>query len=281
MVPFREKPVKWKKKDGYTGRYKNVNGFKFDIIKQTIVIQPETMSKYFLADTPEEAEVLYNRYSSLLNALAYNYAIATGLQKDDLFSEALIGLGRAYRDWDINRSDDFKMYAIFRIKDALNEFTRSNTASVTVPSYIKKSHNHITELKTIFAKYNISIHDKCISTKMEISDKHRSIYLISKLKNAADRAKVDYRKFIERVEYIPRDHAFDEDTIPNNDKRSLETALIIKKLQTYMNETELTICKGIMEGLSYEIIGQKFNKNSVWVRRILDKLRDRILASWS
>jgi RNA polymerase sigma factor (sigma-70 family) len=280
MTPFREKPVKWKKEDNHTGRYKNVDGFKFDIIKQTVVIRPETMSKYFLADTPEEAEALYNRYSGLLNALAYSYAISTGLQKDDLFGEALIGLGRAYRDWNINRSDDFKMYAVYRIKDALNEFTRNNIASVAVPAYIKKSHNHVIELKTIFAKYNLSIYDNIIDI-IKTNDKHRCNYLIDKLKKAANRAKVDYKKFIERVEYIPENCIFNENVLYDENEESLETALTIKKLQTYMDSTELSICQDIMKGISYDQIGKEFNKNSVWVRRKLDKLRDKIIASWS
>lgn len=280
MTPFREKPVKWKDSDNITGRYKNVKGFKFDIIKQTNVIQPETMPEYFLADTPEEAETLYNQYSNLLNALAYNYAISTGLQKADFFGEALIGLGRAYRDWDDSRSKDFKTYAIYRIKDALNEFARNNVTSVTVPAYIKKSHNHVTELKTIFVKYNISIHSNVV-VKMESSDNYRYLYLTDKLKKAADRAKISYKKFIERVEYIPENYIFDEDITHDNQEESLETALITKKLYTYMDSTETSICQNIMKGVSYEEIGKKFDKNSVWVRRKLDKLRDKILASWS
>lgn len=285
MTPFREKPVKWEKGDDYSGRYKNVHGFKFDIIKQTVVVRQETMSEYFLADTPEEAEALYNRYSGLLNALAYNYAISTGLQKDDLFGEALIGLGRAYRDWDIDRSDNFKMYAIYRIKDALNEFARNNMASVTVPAYIKKSHNYIIILKTIFAKYGVStdtvlMYGK-IDKKIKGNDRKECIHSVNNLKKAASRVKAEYKKFVKQVEYIPENCVFNENTISNNHEESLETALMIKKLQTYMDPIELSICQDIMEGISYEQIGKKFDKTAVWVRYRLDKLRDKIIASWS
>lgn len=285
MTPFREKPVKWKKEDGHTGRYKNVRGFKFDIIKQSVVVQPEAMAKYFLADTPEEAAALYNRYSNLLNALAYSYAVSTKLQKDDLFGEALIGLGRAYRDWDTNRSDNFKNYAIYRIKDALNEFVRNNVSSVSVPAYIKKSHSHVTQLKTIFHKYEISTNKALlcgkIDSKIKGKDKIRCIILVDYLVNAAVRARTTYSKFVERVEYIPEDCAFDEALTCDKSEDSLEMALIIKKLQTYMDPTELSVCQDIMKGFSYEKIGEKFNKNSVWVRRKLDKLRDKIILSWS
>lgn len=285
MTPFKDKQVKWKNGDSKNGRYKNVNGFKFDIIKQTMVRQPEKMPKYFLADTPEEAEVLYRQYSNLLNGLAYNYAISTGLQKVDLFGEALIGLGRAYRDWDSNRSDDFKIYAIYRIKDALNEFTRSNTTSVTVPSYIKKSHAQVVKLKNIFSEHGLSTDTVLlcgkIDEKIDGSNKEKCIYLVNKLNKAATRARVNYRKFVERVEYIPEDSVFDDSVLYDNDEKSLETALMLKNLQTYMDPTELVICYDIMNGLSYDEIGNKFNKSNVWVRRKLDKLRDKIIASWS
>lgn len=285
MTPFRDKKVKWQEEDNVTGRYKNVNGLKFDIIRQSVVIQQEEMPKHFLADTPEEAETLYCRYSGLVNGMAYNYALATGLQKVDLFTEALIGLGRAYRDWDAKRSDDFKIYAIYRITDALNEFTRDNMTSVKVPVYIKKSHIHVTKLKYIFHKYNIST-DKVllcgkVDNRIKGPDRKKCTLLVRYLVDAAARAKVDYKKFIERVEYIPEDCILEDTTAPDNYEKKLETALLIKKLQTYMNKTELSICRGVMEGQTYEVIGEEFGKSSVWVKRKLDKLKDKITASWS
>ncbi len=285
MTPFREKPVKWKKDDDHNGRYKNVNGFKFDIIKQTVVIQPEPMPKHFLADTLEEAEVVYYRYSNLLNAIAYSYAISTGLQKDLLFGEALIGLGRAYRDWDSNRSDNFKTYAIYRIKDALNEFVRDNITSVKVPAYIKKSHVHVVGLKTIFAKYDLCV-DKVllfgeVDKEIKGKDKLSCIYYVDKLVKAAVRAKVSYKKFVERVEYIPENITFDNVVIQDGYEDQLEISLIIKSLQNYMDEVEQSICKDIMKGVTYEEIGKKFDKNGVWVKRKLDKLRNKIILSRS
>jgi len=285
MTPFRDKEVKWKEEDNTTGRYKNVNGFKFDIIRQTVVIQQEEMPANFLADTPEEAEALYCKYSGLINGIAYNYAVATGLQKVDLFIEALIGLGRAYRDWDIKRSDKFKIYAIYRITDALNEFARNNMASVKVPAYIKKSHTHVIKLKYIFHKYNIST-DKVllcgkVDSRIEGSDWEKCTLLVKYLADAAVRAKVAYKKFVERVEYIPEDCALEDITAPDNYEKELETALIIQKLQSYMDRTELSICRSVMEGQTYEVIGKEFGKSSVWVKRKLDKLRDKITASWS
>ena len=287
MTPFRDKQMRWKTGDDTTGRYKNVHGFKFDIIKQIVVTQQEKMPECFLADTPEEAEALYGCYSVLLNAMAYNYALATGLQKVDLFGEALIGLGRAYRDWDSNRSDNFKIYAIYRIRDTLNEFARDNMASVKVPAYIKKAHVHVIKLKEIFHTYGVDT-DKVllcgeIDNRIMGVDRKKCVTLVSNLTKAATRAKATYTKFVERTEYIPEDCILDDSIVKanNNYEESLEAALMMKKLQTYMDEVELSICNDIMRGVSYEMIGDEFGKSSVWVKRKLDKLRDKIVSSWS
>lgn len=285
MTPFKEKTVKWKKGDDCGGRYKNVNGIKFDIIKQSPVTQSEPMPKCFLADTPEEAEALYKRYADLLNGLAYSYAVSTGLQKVDLFGEALIGLGRAYRDWDPGRSDDFKVYALYRIKDALNEFARDNMTSVSVPAYVKKAHIQVAELKALFNKYDIIVDGSLLSGSVGgmkyVADRNRSKYLIDKISKAADRAKTAPNKFVKRVEHIPQDCVFEDSEYHYEYEDRMEMALVVEKLKTYMDATELLICQDIMEGVPYEEIGKKFNKHKVWVRRKLDKLSSKVLASWS
>jgi len=55
MTPFRRKPVKWDGDDA-NGRYKDRNGFKFDIMTKSVVNRAEEMPEYYLADTPEEAD---------------------------------------------------------------------------------------------------------------------------------------------------------------------------------------------------------------------------------
>jgi hypothetical protein len=76
------------------------NSYKFDVISKGKVKVPEAMPKFFLSDNKEEAEKIYEDFKDLINILAYNYARYSGLDKADIFGEALIGLGRAYRDWD-------------------------------------------------------------------------------------------------------------------------------------------------------------------------------------
>ena len=115
------------------------------------------MPEYFLAETADDAQALHDKFSETLNTLSYNYSVATGLPKSDLFGEALIGLARANRDWDSERSEDFKVYAIYRIKEALREFCIDNSSAIHVPMYIRLSSNHYNELVSICKSYGIPV----------------------------------------------------------------------------------------------------------------------------
>ena len=283
MSPFKEKPVKWEGNDE-GGRYKEVNGYKYDIVTQSVVKKAERMPEHYLADTSEEAQALYDRYERLLNNFAYSYAVSTGLSKTDLFGEALIGLARAYRDWMPDRSDNFKTYAIFRIKDALNEFVLDNSASISVPAYIKKAYNHLSEIKSICESYTIDYTiiavEQELPVKLDEQDAIRCAELVNFLISAANRAKVDYRKFLERIEVMPEDVSHSDQLSPETSQReqcALEAALIVEKLKTHMDKTELLICEGIMLDKSYRQIGEELGYSISWVHKKIEGLRKKIL----
>jgi RNA polymerase sigma factor (sigma-70 family) len=283
MTPFRRKPVKWDGNDE-NGRYKDRNGFKFDIMTKSVVNRAEEMPEYFLADTPEEADAIYSQYERLLNGLAYSYAIATGLSRADLFGEALIGLARAYRDWDLDRGGSFRTYAIFKIKDALNEFVRGNSATISVPAYIKKANANFCEIKSICDSYDIDwqilVIDQEIPIELEMLDATRCAKLVENLINAAERAKVDYVKFIDRISFIPEDADYKDQEAPEVHKRTeeqLEAALVVEKLKKHMSDDELTICDGIMKDKSFDQIGEEMNRSKAWVSGKLKGLREKII----
>ena len=283
MTPFRQKPVKWDGEDE-DGRYENKGGFKFNIMTHSVVRQDEKMPKHFLADTPEEAVAVYDRYEKLLNNMAYSYAISTGLSKVDLFGESLIGLARAYRDWDVSRGGSFRTYAIYKIKDALNECVRENSATISVPAYVKKANSNLRELKSICEQYDIDWQELAIEQEipdeLEMDDAVRCTRLVENLIRAADRAKVDYEKFIDRVSFIPEDADFSEQIAPEISKREqerLEAALVVEKLKEHMDDDELAICDGIMKEKSFDEIGKELGKSKAWVSGRLSKLRDRII----
>jgi len=283
MTPFREKAVKWDGDSG-NGRYKNKKGFKFDIITKSVVCGDENMPDCFLADTPEEAQAIYAKFESLLNGLAYSYAVSTNLNRSDLFGEGLIGLARAYRDWDSGRSNDFRSYAIYKIKDALNECVRKNASAISVPAYIKKSHSNLQELKAMCEKYSTDwrsvVSSQTPPSKFIGLDKERCEEIIENLKNASTRSKVEYKKFVERIEFIPQDVDYTDQVEKdyNGNQQRLEAALVVDRIKSEMDEEEKKICDGIMLGKTYEKIGEEFGKSKAWVAGKLKEIRERVIS---
>ena len=281
--------------------------FKYDIVHKTSVNTYEKLPKFFLADDPIEAEKLYSKFSNLLNSISYTYSTISGIPKSDLFGEALLGLARANRDWSATYDSNFKTYAIFRIKDVLNEYIRCNAQIVTIPSYIKKANILLNKIKRLLKKFEVSSDDiyKIITAvKLEIDpdDIHKVVITVS-IKNmnipnkqkrvckkmletlaaASIRAKVDYPKFIERVECLPIDITIDHQTEPKFQKftdEELNAAILVEKLKKYMNKNEITICNGIMIGLTYKEIGIKFvpSRSNAWVAKQVKNLRKKLLT---
>jgi RNA polymerase sigma factor (sigma-70 family) len=283
MTPFKEKPVKWDG-DGDGGRYKNKNGFKYDIVSQTMVRKAEDMPSCFLAETPQEAEALYQRFKEPLNGLSKSFAISTGLHKWDLFGEGLIGLGRAYRDWDPERSDNFEAYALFRIKDAMSEFVKANKSTITTPSYLRKANSNIKEIKNICEMYDIDyriiLEEQELPDELEVGDAVRCAEVVGFLINAANRAKISYKKLIERATLVPIDDEYQDQAPPEVHKREmeqLEAAIVVEKLKQQMDNEELFICDGIMCDKSFSQIGKELGKSKAWVSGRLKKLKYRMM----
>jgi RNA polymerase sigma factor (sigma-70 family) len=281
--------------------------FKYDIIHKTSIDAYEKLPKFFLADDPVEAEKLYIKFSNLLNNISYTYSIISGIPKSDLFGEALLGLARANRDWSTVYDSNFKTYATFRIKDVLNEYIRRNAQIVIIPSYIKKASILLNKIKNLLKEFEIDsdgIYKIITAVKFEADpdDIHKTVIIVN-VKNtnipnkqkrickkmletlgaASIRAKVDYSKFIERVECLPVDTTIDNQTEPKFQKfddKELNAAILVKKLKKYMNKNEIAICNGIMVGLTYKEIGIKFvpSKSDAWVAKQIKKLRKKLLT---
>ncbi len=282
MTPFREVDIKWDGDDS-NGRYENKHGYKFHIINQTQLKKTEDMPKYFLADTSIEAEDIYNRFEKILNNFAYSYSVVTKINKADLFGESLIGLARAYRDWDPSRSDNFEVYAKFVIKDTLNEFVRSNNSIVSIPAYIKKASNNLKKIKAVCEIYDVDWRTIAINQNfpknMESSSEIKCKNLINTISRAAERNKMDYEKFVDRIDIIPENIEYNDEVIEVNKRETevLESAVIVSKLKECMTEQELIICDGIMLEKSFEEIGKSIGKTKGWVSNKLKKLREKIV----
>jgi RNA polymerase sigma factor (sigma-70 family) len=99
----------------------------------------EIFGKCFLADTLEEANELLTKYEKDIGFLASKLSNITGVDRDDLHQEGVIGLARAKRDFERDRSAKFRIYAIYKIKDAMKEFITKQASNVRIPQYVRNA----------------------------------------------------------------------------------------------------------------------------------------------
>ena len=263
--------------------------FKYDVIKESSVEAYGELPKYFLADTPEEAEELYKEYYALLNNLSYTYSLSTNIDKSDLFGESLVGLARARKDFDPERSNNFRTFAIYKIKSALNEYVRKNSMSIAAPAYIRNANRHVMLLKDAFESCNTDLGylleafevGKLETKSLKIEWlRERAQDLFEKLSNGAERAGITVKELVKRAEHIPTDIKYDdyigvEEANLEKEKR-LEMALLIENMKSHLTETEIQICEHIMDDRTYENIAAKFGHTAPWVNQQLDKMRRKL-----
>lgn len=252
------------------------------ISKKPVKIDSSTLP-YFFADTPEEAEEIYDKHKKIMNSIAYNYSIATNIPKADLFGEALYGLAKACKNWNKERSDDFKTYAIYIIKDTLQEYIRKNSTIVSIPAYIKKSNAHLKEVRTICDRYDVDeaiiLIEQEIPSYLSTKDAIRLTNLVLFLIKAAERAKVDYEEFLKKIEVLPKNATFedcDDYEIEYKCERMLEATLLVGKLRNEMDDIMLAICDGIMADKSFEEIGKEISYSKAFISNKIKEFRETI-----
>ena len=279
-MPIRMKPVKFDKDED--GRYKNAGGFKYDVVRKSTVHTYEEFPKHFLGDTIEEAESLYKEFAKDLNKLSFSYAIGSGLDKADLFGEALIGLARAKRDFDAKRGGKFRTFAIYKIKDALEEHVRKFSAPVILPAYIRRAQKIIYKLTGLLhsggveqEKIEMFLKGHIVDTPRETI--RRSAELLTFLKNEAERAKISLAEIVERAKTVPHVSP-NVDEIESDDRREekMYAKLLVDDLKSHMSEKELKIAELIMKGKTFEEIGKEFDRSDAWVAQQLEKMRERL-----
>lgn len=260
--------------------------FKYNIVKESSVETYEELPKHFLADTPEEAEELYSKFYSLLNILSYSYSTQINLDKSDLFGEALIGLARAKRDFDPQRSNKFKTFAIYKMKAAMNEYVRKNAKATTVPAYIRHANRQITLLKDLCDIGAEELYKSAEADEPDLSKMHsvwakkKATELFSNLKGAAIRAGISTAELIRRAEFTANDVRYDDhldqDDVENDTENRLQAALFVEDIKTVMTDRELVIADGIMEGKSLREIGGDLDISHNTVRNDLIRLKKRL-----
>jgi RNA polymerase sigma factor (sigma-70 family) len=218
----------------------------------------EKFCKCFVADTEGEADQLLKEYDYILKLLANKVSNLTGLDKEDLYQEGIIGLARARRDFDEERSDNFKIFAVYKIKDAMREFGTTQAMSIRVPQYTKDAMRLANVLKECLVKageypYNALVDMWGASSKYTSNNPlDRSIRKARQnLMNLAQRSHTSVRQLLDRSEMMP---FFVLDTIEWNDMdikgyaseeddliKKLYAGEMVSRLRNHLSEEEYNL----------------------------------------
>lgn len=281
-MPIRMKPVKFNKDEG--DRYKNSGGFKYDVVKKSTVHTYEKFTKHFLGTTIEEAEKAYKEFSHTLNVIASSYSRRSGLDKADLFGEALIGLARAKRDFDEKRGGKFKTFAIYKIKDALEEYVRVFSTPVSIPAYTRRAQKIIYRLIGLLHSRGVGQKDidAVLNGHIETDKIPKDIMQhvleqVNFLRNEATRAKISLKTMVDRVMVLPCGSTDIECVEPDDRyEEKMNAKLLINNIKNYITKDELRILELISEGIIYKEIGKKFNRSDAWVVQQIEKIRNKV-----
>ncbi|RLI54664.1 MAG: hypothetical protein DRO87_09895 [Candidatus Thorarchaeota archaeon] len=240
--------------------------------------------KYLLGDTPEEAERAYKKYSAFLNKIASAYASSTGLEKGDLFGEAVLGLADAIATHDPKRGS-FTKWASFKVMDMLNNYVANNASLIRVPEYVLLSNRLVNRMRVtleLCTENNELVNSIIYSGDLSKADlpewaRESVLTTILKLRRGAKRAGISYEELVQRANYVPEVGAITKELY--NKEAEEEKRILLKihvaQLKKQMSKNERIIASMIMEGKTYAQIAKHFDRTPGWVTEQLKKMREK------
>lgn len=223
-MPFRKIKVKDPK----------TNKDKLDKNGEPIYVD-EKFLPYFLGNTKEAADKLYKTYASVLSHLARKYAMYNSASEEDLIQEGAIGLARAVRDFDESRSENFNIFAMYKIKDSMREFVAKQGNNVHIPQYIKEATRLILKLTELLNKVSpakerdfesIWVDSKIYDDESEIIKNINNVR--DSLMSLAHRSGTTVDQLLERAELYPSDTTGLEDIYVVGDLRSTISSELVE-----------------------------------------------------
>lgn len=262
-MPISVIPVATQKKTGK---------FKYEVIKKSAAPKHEEFPKHLLGNTVEEAEATFKSFSKTLNNLARSYAAKSNLDRPDIFGEAILGLARAKRDFDPERSSNFKTFAIYKIRDAIHDYIRSQSGPVAVPAHIRKISRWLNELKGLSASSVLEL----LNGKTKAINK-RSAALVNLLTKEAKRLGLSHEELIERARSIPyEDVSTSVDAQSEDQETRLYARITLSELEKLMTEQERAIVIALAEGKTLREIGAEMGVTGARIHQKLKKMRARL-----
>lgn len=170
----------------------------------------EKFLPHFLGNTKAEAEQRYTLYLPTIKYLAQKAATHSGLEEDDLCGEGTIGLARAFRDFDPDRSDNVRVFAVYKIKDAIREYVTKEVTNIRAPQYMRDAFGLLQRLRVEVENNAIAMKGRVFCGYLSIWDESKALAghpiiddLKKSIRNLAGRARTTPEDLIERLEMIP------------------------------------------------------------------------------
>lgn len=238
-----------------------------------VALEEEEFLPFFLGATEEEAAKLYLAFEWLLKKMARSYSINTGLDEGDLFGEGIIGLARAKRDFDLERSEKFSAFAIIKIKDAMNDFVRNNRSVIDIPSYVYRANAIIQRIRRNVSRFK-DINDGELYDLI-LTDK---VLGVENLKSICKHSKLHLKDLVDRSMYVPSDVLYEEfgfstEAMLQKDEENVITTVVISKLLDKLGGDDRLIAEKVMSGFTYEQVARELGKSPSWVKTRLSKMR--------
>lgn len=174
----------------------------------------EKFGAHFIADTKEEAEKLLKQFDTDLTMQAHKFSMVTGVDRNDLRQEGVIGLARAKREFEESRSSNFRIFAIYKIKDAMREFVTGQAGNIKVPQYLRDAQRLAIIMRGIMEEVGEAVFipaadlwQRLISFKpsneLEEGLKKDMDSIINSIRNLANRSHTSVPQILERAEMMP------------------------------------------------------------------------------
>jgi len=252
--------------------------YKYDI--KTIKETGSSPSTYLLGDSVEEAEELLMKFSGYINNVTRTYSEATGIDRGDLFGDAVIALGKAKKDFNPEKGGKFAPFAKFIIVDTLNECVRQNKAAVTTPVYINKAHKIIIRIKSLISNYTDVFEDILLDEEFDkfnipTSVKITILYNKELLNKAANRANITLVELINRAEFLPLMIPEDDIKKVNDNEKTIFTKLIVTEIFAILNKNETIVAELIMNDKNISDICKILNKSTDWVKNRIKHIKNK------
>ncbi len=304
-MPFHQKVVK---KADKNGNLQIVTTIDPDTGKSIPLTEPETFLPCFLSDTKEEADALYAKFLPTLKLIANKYAAYSNLDSEDFIEEGLIGLARASRDFQTDRSSNFEGFAIQKIKDAMREFSFSQSSNVSIPQYVRNTSRLIHNLQNLLQHAGVSNKDlsdyKQIWNQSNVcSEESEIIKEITEirrlLKDLAARSGTTVERLIEKAEFYPTNAPNIEISSINNDVSMISNEWIeddivqqlmaevsIEKIKDLITPEEFDILHHhFVEGKTVRELGPEYGITAatmtIRIHKIVDKIKEKVKSRQS